>query len=140
MTIPCLHSFCGLFFSNMAITSFVTSVTLIIANLWYQRIPFKLECNQIWDIEAVNFLIYFSVRQNSKKESKFHVNVHTISLRIVFSKSSLNPKFTILPLRSVCRSQDEFYHPKILGVSTAFGYYSLSDRAKKSYFFPGDKS
>jgi len=23
----------------------------------------------VWDIEAVNFLIYFSVRQNSKKES-----------------------------------------------------------------------
>merc|ERR1712109_384735 len=59
-------------------------------SLGTERIPFKVECNQIWDIEAVNFLIYFSVRQNSKKESRFHVNVHTISLCIVFSKSSLN--------------------------------------------------
>ena len=100
-----------------------------------------MECKIKFGIRRLwTFLIYFSVFQISKKESWFYVNVHTISLCIVFSKSSLNPKFTILPWRSVCRTPDEFYHPNILGFLTAFGYYSLSDRAKKSYFFPGDKS
>merc|ERR1712109_248503 len=93
----------------------LTKIDLNYISLGTERIPFKLECNQIWDIEAVNFLIYFSVRLNSKKESSFYVNVHTISLCIVFSKSSLNQKFTILPLRSVCRTQDKFYHPKFWG-------------------------
>merc|ERR1712029_770270 len=99
----------------------------------------KMECNQIWDREAVNFLIYFSVRQYSKKESCFYVNVHTISLCIVFSKSSLNQKFTILPLRSVRRTQDEFYHPRSWGFRLLLAIIHCQTEQKNRTSFPGTK-